>query len=100
MIFELQTAIQQRIKQSSQSPPKTVVHTPSWCPMFMVFDILSLISNLLKKIIAIAPQFGLMMICTPIFDGLRTKVQVQTSGKAPEPAFELPEPETDIVGEN
>jgi hypothetical protein len=100
MIFELQTTIQQRMYQSSLSPPKAVVQTPNGCPMFIVFDILSLISNLLKKIIVIAPRFGLMMICTPIFDALRTKVQVLTSGKAPEPAFEVPEPETGIIGEN
>jgi hypothetical protein len=100
MIFELQTSIQQRMYQYSQSPPKAVIQTPSGCPIFIVFDILRLISNLLKKIIILAPQFGLMMICTPIFDALRTRVHVLTTGKAPEPALEVPERENGIIGEN
>jgi hypothetical protein len=100
MIFELQTTIQQKIYQSSQSPPKTIVKTSVGCPMLIVSDILSLISNLLKKIIEISPQFWPMIFCRPIFDALRIKVQVQTSGKAPEPVFELPQPETDIIGGN
>jgi hypothetical protein len=100
MIFELQMTIQQKMNPFSQSTLKTVTQTPSWYSKFTPFDILSLLSKLLKKIIAITPQFSLMMLFQPIVDALPTEVQAQISDKTSNRRFELPEPKTDIVEEN